>query len=169
MLRHPLECAASSQEFLGLDKDWGLAIWERYMRQALPALTDLHVTVSTYESFQQAPLLWGEKVLDMLSGSGLQAPKGWRDAVRSLVRRKNNRFAESLSRRLPVEISELWNQLKDLEGAHLVFPDVRLAPESSWTTELLSRRVRESAMRGIRTSRSAPSHNHLFPPRQNLS
>jgi hypothetical protein len=156
MLRHPLECAASSQEFLGVDEDWGLAIWERYMRQALPGLAGLRVTVSKYESLQQAPLLWGEKVLEMLSETGLQAPPRWRNAVGNLVRRKSSRSAESLSRRLPIDILELWAQLKDLEGSHPIFPDIKLASESSWTTDLLSRRrFGSAAIRGARASRSS--------------
>jgi hypothetical protein len=156
MLRHPLECAASSQEFLGVDEDWGLAIWERYMRQALPGLAGLRVTVSKYESLQQAPLLWGETVLEMLSGIGLQAPPHWRNAVGNLVRRKSSRSAESLSRHLPIDISELWAQLKDLEGSYPIFPDVKLASESNWTTDLLSRRrFGNDAIRGVRASRSS--------------
>lgn len=158
MVRHPLECAASSRECLGVDEDWGLAIWERYIRQALSGLAGLPVKVSTYESFQRMPLLWGETVLEMLSGTGLRAPAGWHHAVDSLVRRENNRSAISQSRRLPAEFSELWDKLAGLEGFHMAFPDARLEPESSWTAELLaSRRSASAAVRRVRALLSAPS------------
>jgi hypothetical protein len=155
MLRHPLECAVSSQEFLGVDVEWGLAIWERYTRQALPGLAGLHVMVSTYESLQQAPLLWGDTVLEMLTETGLQAPVYWRNSVGGLVRRKNKRFAESLSERLPDGVSELWAQLKGLEGSYSAFPDMGLMAESAWTTELLTcRRFATPAARGSQVIRS---------------
>jgi hypothetical protein len=140
MLRHPLECATSSRESLGLDIDWALAIWERYMREALSGLVGLRVMVSTYESLRESPLLWGQRVLTMLTETRLQAPLYWRRNVGNFVRRDNHRPIGSLSSRMPIAISDLWALLNSLRGVHGAFPNVRLAPESSWTTEVLSRR-----------------------------
>jgi hypothetical protein len=140
MLRHPAECALSSNKFFGIDVFWGLAIWERQLRQALAGLVGLRVLVSTLDSLRAAPLAWCHEVLSLLPGGGPRPPPHWPAAVHQLLRQESRRTDCTPAIRLPEGVSELWAQLNELCGVHRGFAEVQVGLESAWAAEVLSRR-----------------------------
>jgi hypothetical protein len=72
--RNPLEIAASA---LRVRSDQGhvyaLALWERYLRQALAQIVGLPVLVTNYADVMAAPLAWSERAHAFLVDAGVAA------------------------------------------------------------------------------------------------
>jgi hypothetical protein len=69
--RNPLEIAASARSAWGRETIYGLALWERYLRQALAQVRGLPVFVSDYGGLLSDPLGWSEHMRRFLSASGV--------------------------------------------------------------------------------------------------
>jgi hypothetical protein len=72
--RNPLEIVASSQRARGeVGKIYSLALWERYLRQALSQITGVPVLVTNYGEVLSDPLAWCERAQGFLTSAGVSA------------------------------------------------------------------------------------------------
>jgi hypothetical protein len=146
--RNPLEVAASALRAWGRPKIYGLALWERYLRQALGQVAGLPVLVTNYDEVVRAPLAWGERTHAFLSGVGVPVhPQRDSDVpalVDSTLKHVESTRADVLDDR---DVSDaqraLFLALEQLAGGHEVFPAAVL-PEETSTTEALFAERREA-------------------------
>jgi len=71
--RNPLEIAASALRAWGRSKIYGLALWERYLRQSLAQISGLPVIVTNYGDALAEPLAWSERMHAFLREAGVPA------------------------------------------------------------------------------------------------
>jgi hypothetical protein len=146
--RNPLEVAASALRAWGRPKIYGLALWERYLRQALGQVAGLQVLVTNYDEVVGAPLAWSERTHAFLTGAGVPVhPQPDSDVVAfvdSTLKHVESTRADVLDDR---DVSDaqraLFLALEQLAGGHDVFPAAVL-PEETSTTEALFAERREA-------------------------
>jgi hypothetical protein len=140
MVRNPLECASSSTAALGLDLDWGLALWESHTHRAISALAGMPALVSTYQTVRDSPMEWCDQLASTLTVMNVNLSATWRADLRDFVTANRYAFAEGWQRRVPLELVDHWTQLRRLEGMHWAFQPPPIPPESSWTRQVLAQR-----------------------------
>jgi hypothetical protein len=141
VVRNPLEIAASASRAWGREKIFGLALWERYLRQALTQISDLPVVVTSYEDMLRDPPTWGERTHAALGEAGVGVDSYREDELHAAVDR---RLRHSEFSRADVQADgdvsraqrELYDVLLGLKGLHSVFASPAL-PEETPTTEAL--------------------------------
>lgn len=146
--RNPLEITASALRVRREEgKIYALALWERYLRQALTQIAGLPVLVTDYADVLSAPLAWCEQARAFLAGVGVHA-HAHRDADVLAFIDKELRHAE-FSRSDFLEDGEvsdaqrrLFEVLDDLEGRHAEFSAPALPDETPTTEALLTERRR---------------------------
>ncbi len=69
--RNPLEIAASLEARDELGKIYSLALWERYARTCLAAISRLPALVTTYDEILADPLAWCERAGVFLGNTGV--------------------------------------------------------------------------------------------------
>jgi hypothetical protein len=153
--RNPCEIVASYRTHWG-ERDgipFLLALWERYLRQALCHIEGSPVLVTSYEQLVADPVAWTGRAREFLVRSGLTVPEPQEDAILDYVDPQLRRAA--LSRRDFFEdpaVSDaqraLLLALEDMDGAHDAFVPPALPPETATTDALLFERRR--AMRIVR-------------------
>ena len=139
--RNPLEIAASALRAWGREKIYGLALWERYLRQALGQIRGLPVLVTDYGALVSAPLAWCERSDAFFAAAGVPSHPPREVDVLAFVdaglRHAEFSRADVLN---DGDVSEaqraLFAALEQLEGPHddFVPPDL---PEETPTTEAL--------------------------------
>jgi hypothetical protein len=147
--RNPLEITASA---LRLRSDPGgeiyaLALWERYLRQALTQIVGLPVLVTNYADVLSEPLVWCEQAHAFLADAGMpvHAP---RDAevlafIDTDLRHVEFSRADFLGRGDVSDAQRLLVEaLEELEGRHDEFSVPVLPDESPTTDALLKERRR---------------------------
>jgi hypothetical protein len=144
--RNPLEIAASAQRVRSdQGKVYSLALWERYLRQALVQIEGLPVLVASYENVLAEPLAWCGLAHDFLAEAGVpvNAPEE-RDVlpfIDSELRHTEFTRCDFLS---DPDVSDaqraLFTALEELEGGHEELAGATLPPESATTEALLSER-----------------------------
>jgi hypothetical protein len=147
VLRNPLEIAASAQRAWGREKIFGLALWERYLRQALTETAGLPVLVTSYEDVLADPVAWAAATHEGLGGADV-AVQPYReediaDAVDHTLRHSEFTRDDMRSDREVSEAQrELYDLLTQLQGMHDVFAPPRLPDETPTTDALLGERRR---------------------------
>jgi hypothetical protein len=68
--RHPLEVSDSLARRSGCTRPFGLALWERYTRQAMLGAAGRPTMVCTYDEVLADPIGWGERLLAFLGELG---------------------------------------------------------------------------------------------------
>jgi hypothetical protein len=146
--RNPLEIVASSQRARSdQGKIYALALWERYLRQALRQIAGLPVFATDYDALLSAPLAWCGQVRTFLDHEGVTAhapPE--RDVVAfvdAALRRVRFTRAEFLD---DSDVSDaqraLFLAVEHLEGGHDEFSPPTLPAETPTTEALLAERRR---------------------------
>jgi hypothetical protein len=146
--RNPLEITASA---LRLRREQGkiyaLALWERYLRQALTQLAGLPVMVTDYAQVLAGPLAWSEQAHAFLTGAGVPAHAHRDDDVLDFIdtelRHTEFTGADLLD---DPDVSDaqrgLFAALAELEGRHDSFSAPALPDETPTTEPLLAERRR---------------------------
>jgi hypothetical protein len=146
--RNPLEIVASARRARSdQGKIYALALWERYLRQALGQVVGLPVLVTGYEKLLAAPLAWCERAHEFLTGAGVTAHAHRDSEVLAFVDTglRNAEFsrAEFLD---DSDVSDaqraLFLALEQLEGRHDEFSPPALPAETPTTEALLAERRR---------------------------
>ena len=146
--RNPLEITASAQRLRSdQGKIYGLALWERYLREALGQITGLPVLVTNYAEVLSAPLAWCERAQSFLARAGVPVqPHRERDVlafIDSQLRHVDFTRSDLLEDR---DVSDaqraLFRALEDLDGDHEDFSEPVLPDETPTTEALLAERRR---------------------------
>ena len=149
--RSPLAVARSLRTRDGLALGSGVALWERYNRNALEHLTGVDTYVCSYEAVLEDPHTSFTAVAEWLAA--LPQFTGHADRWEQESAATSISDASSRSRTGPepddglllAQHRELIAVLAGLEGGHRPLGPTRLMEESEWTTEILT------ARRGSRT------------------
>lgn len=151
--RHPLEITASAQRLRSDQrKVYGLALWERYLRQGLAQIAGLPVLVVRYETVLTEPLAWSERAHDFLTRAGVPVREPRKEEVAAFIdvelRHTEHTRDELLA---DPDVSEaqraLFDALVALEGGHDAFAPPSLPDETATTEALLAERRRVLQLR----------------------
>ena len=146
--RNPLEITASA---LRLRREQGkiyaLALWERYLRQALGQASGLPVLVTDYSGVLSAPLDWCARAHAFLVAAGVPAHEPAEDEVLAFIdttlRHATFDQGDLLS---DPDLSDaqraLFSALNEMEGPHASFSAHPLPAETPTTEALLRERRR---------------------------
>jgi hypothetical protein len=161
--RNPLEIASSVRSARPeLGKLYALALWERYLRQALAGAAGLPVLVTAYEEVMSNPVAWCDCARSFLESAGMPAHAASAEDVRSFVD-QDLRHARSSASDLHADDDvsdsqrELCGTLVALTGAHPDFRPSELGDETATTEALLAdrRRTLQAAYEASRKHASA--------------
>src|SRR6266511_3546375 len=146
--RNPLEIAASALRARGdTGKIYTLALWERYLRQALEQIAGLPVLVTSYDQLLAGPVAWSGRAGEFLARSGVNVRGSSDKDVLAFVdiRLKHGRFTRSEFLQ-DGDASDaqhaLFLALEDLEGTHEQFVPPVLPAETPTTETALAERRR---------------------------
>lgn len=151
--RNPLEVTASAQRLrTDQGKVYGLALWERYLRQGLAQIAGLPVLVVRYETVLPEPLAWCERAHDFLASAGVPVHDARAEEVAEFIDvelRHTEHTRDDLFADPDVSQAQraLFDALEALEGAHEVFVPPSLPDESATTDALLTERRRVLALK----------------------
>jgi hypothetical protein len=178
--RNPLEIAASAARVrTESGKRYTLALWERYLRQALDQIAGLSVFVTSFDDVLSAPLDWCRQTQAFLSAVDVPVHPPLESDVLAFVdtQLRHIEFTRTDVVTDP-EVSEaqrtLHRTLEQLEGVHERFSPPSLPAETPATEALLSERrrtlqeARELARRSERPSsrwRRVRGSRYLAPAR----
>jgi len=147
--RNPLEITASALRLRSEQgKIYALALWERYLRQALHQVSGLPVLVTDYSDVLSAPLEWCARAQAFLVGAGVPARQPAGNEVLAFIDTtlRHATFDHGGLLRDP-GVSEaqraLFSALNEMEGTHASFSAHPL-PEETPTTEALLRERRSA-------------------------
>jgi hypothetical protein len=146
--RNPLEIVASSLRIRSdQGKVYALALWERYLREALEQSVGLPVLVTQYADVLAAPLEWCSLAETFLTGTGVAArPANESDVLEFIDTDLRHAAYGSDDLAADPAVSsqqrELFAALEELDGAHERFELPTLPPESATTEPLLGERRR---------------------------
>jgi hypothetical protein len=143
VVRHPLEIAHSLEARNGFPMRYSLALWERYMRSALEAVSDLPVFVTTYDDLLRDQAEWYRQVSSFLASHRIRVDQAGNGALASFVNPGLRHSAANIGAWSEAEPAtdaqrRLFDALRSLAGSHerLHFPD--LPAETLDTEELLA-------------------------------
>ena len=146
--RNPLEITASAQRVRSdQGKIYALALWERYLREALGQVAGLPVLVTNYSDVLSGPIDWCARTQAFLVDSGVPARPPAEDDVLAFVDKtlRHAAFDRGDLLRDP-DVSEaqraLSSALNDMEGGHASFSPLPLPDETPTTEALLEERRR---------------------------
>jgi hypothetical protein len=146
--RNPLEITASAQRVRNEQgKIYTLALWERYLREALGQVAGLPVLVTNYSDVLSGPIDWSARTQAFLIGSGVPARPSAEDEVLAFVDTtlRHTSFDRGDLLRDP-DVSEaqraLSSALNDIEGGYASFSPPPLPDETPTTEALLTERRR---------------------------
>ena len=146
--RNPLEIAASVGRIRReLDKRYALALWERYLREALAQIEGAPVLVTAYDDVLSAPLDWCERARGFLEGLGVPTHEPSSSEVETFLDQglRHERAARSHVLHDP-DLSDaqraLHTTLDELAGEHRAFRAPGLPDESPTTEALLEAQLR---------------------------
>jgi GT2 family glycosyltransferase len=172
MLRNPLDISASLTARNQFSKMAGLALWERYLREAIQALAGLPVLASRYEDMVGDPRSWCARTAEFLADAGnpveLTTALLAANYVRTDPRRvsRNRRTLDS-DPDVSAEQRRLAVLLETVVGAHHRFPAApEIGPETP-TTELFFAEQRAAHRLGnqpVNRLARQPSAISLFAP-----
>jgi hypothetical protein len=152
LTRNPLEIAASLEFGSGEEHVYALALWERYLRQALDAIDGLPVLVTDYAELLSSPSAWCEEVARFLAASGVEVRPPSAGAVEGIVERglRHSEFTRRDFLEDPA-VSQaqrsLFLALEKSAGAQDRYATPALLPETPSTDALLNERRRAVELR----------------------
>jgi hypothetical protein len=151
--RHPLEITSSAQRLRSdQGKVYGLALWERYLRQGLAQIAGLPVLVARYETVLTDPLAWSERARVFFADAGVPVHEPREDEVAAFIDvelRHTEHTRDDLLADPDVTEAQraLFDALEALEGGHDAFAPPSLPDESATTEALLAERRRVLQLR----------------------
>jgi hypothetical protein len=146
--RNPLEIVSSTARAgRGEQKVYVLALWERYLREALAHLAGRPALVTSYESLLTDPVDWCGGARDFLASAGFDVLDPDSEAVRAFVdgrlrHAESSRDALLADDALSPSQRELFLALERAELSHERFRPPELPDESPSTEALLAERRR---------------------------
>lgn len=152
--RRPEEVSDAFGRQRGIAAPVALAIWERYLREALRSAEGLPVFVLPHAGLLDSPAAWAREVAGFLADRGVDCdPDGGSEAVVRFVashRRADVAPTAAAEHPLSEPQRELATQLDVLAGAHARLESVALPGETGSTEPLLAERRAEAVARAGR-------------------
>jgi hypothetical protein len=147
VIRNPLEIAASALRAWGREKVYGLALWERYLRQALFQISELPVLVTDYADVLGEPSAWAKETHAALREAGVGVrPYRDEDIVAAIDPSLRHSEFTRADVQADADVSqaqrELFEALTEAGGMHDAFVKPLLAQETPTTDALLTERRR---------------------------
>jgi O-antigen biosynthesis protein len=140
-VRHPLEAALSLEHRDAVALPAALALWEHYLREAVVGLSGLPVLVSDYADAIAEPAAWNLQVRGWLASLGITADTGEPAASDPALNPALRHFrAEGDSALVAATQEQLYEELRQLRGAHGSFSYEPASRESPWTSYVLEQR-----------------------------
>lgn len=153
--RNPVEIANSLKKRDGFPTQLGLAIWERYLRDALRDARGLPALVQRYDDILSEPEGTHREQAAFLARQGvIEPPSGSSDALDRFLDpelRHSSVGAEDFLAEGEATESQraLFTALEELRGEHAALPAVDLPPMDPETTLLLATVGRLQSQRGL--------------------
>lgn len=142
VLRQPLEVAASLEARDGLSRQWSLALWERYVRNALVHLEGMRVLVVEYQALLDDPIAYADQTRGFLAAAGVDVDEPPVDELRAFVCRELRHTAfgpqDFDGDAATTAQRELYALTSGLVGVHDSFHPPELPAESQSTTDLFA-------------------------------
>jgi hypothetical protein len=143
--RNPLDIAESYRVRYAEPKSYSFALWERYVRQALGALSRLPVLVTTYSQLLASPVAWCELTSSFLARTGVDIQPVPSAEVLAFVDTRSLHVRSTRSELLEDAVASeeqraLFLSLEELEGPHDEFAPPALPSETPTTDALLAER-----------------------------
>lgn len=146
--RDPFEIARSLAVRQGLSQAMSLAVWERYMREALAHVQGLPVLATAYSELVERPAAWAEGTTAFLDAQGVERrPGSDQEALERFVEGGGGSSAAADGADASPAQRELMATIESLAGAHDRFPSVELPAETASTEALLAERRRADLQR----------------------
>jgi hypothetical protein len=167
--RNPLEIVASTQRAgRGEQKVYVLALWERYLREALAHIAGLPVLITSYETLLADPLAWCGRTREFLASAELGVLQADRGVVQAYVEpglRHVESSRDDVLADADVSASqrELYLTLEREEGVHEPFAPPELPHETPSTEALLSERRRALRLAWELARSSERAQDRLWP------
>lgn len=145
LYRNPLEVAASLCRRVDFGTAYSLALWERYLRLCIAALTDVPTLVTDYADLMADPVAWCSLVSDFLNASGVVTGPIPPETVLGFVdgRLRHARFPKEALADDPAvseEQARLLDALDEMRGPHVSLRPPALPKETRSTEALLAER-----------------------------
>lgn len=126
ILRSPHEVAGSLHARDGIDRGYGLLLWERYQRGALAGAAELPGHVLTYDEVLADPVACATALCRSLPELADTTPDP--RAVTAVIEPRH-RHQQAEPSALPAGVAAVWEASLALRGGHRALPAVDLAPE----------------------------------------
>ncbi|MHB8262649.1 MAG: sulfotransferase family protein [Acidimicrobiales bacterium] len=143
--RHPVEVAYSLRTRDKFHPAYGLALWERYVREALANLKGMSILIVRYEEALANPVLWCNTLTRFLAAANIPTtnPIPYEATTQffedGLRRERIESCAEAAdTAMLPTQV-ELLELLDSSLGFHPSWAPPAVKPESPWVTAMLEK------------------------------
>jgi Cupin-like domain len=169
VFRHPAEVASSLQERNRLAPAWGLALWERYTRQALLGLTGSPVFAFRYTDLLSDPGGWCEKARSFIRRHGFADVIGGEEEITSFIAKQmRHQHVDSMQpHSLGAGQRSLFRRCEELVGVHESFePEIDDLDSAPTVAELAAQRRRWERLRNKsgKDERKSTPMNETIPP-----
>jgi hypothetical protein len=149
--RDPLEVARSLQTRGGTGMTYGLALWDRHVRDACANLVGLPTLVADYGRTLDAPSAWVDELAEFLGGLGVDIDASARQAA---VASLDGSLRHQRSPGAPPpgvwdSQLEVVEALRKLDGSHRSWGAVDLGAEPEWVNEILALRLEADKLRRL--------------------
>lgn len=141
--RDPSAVARSLRSRNGFPPPLGLAIWERYVQDALANMAGMHVVTAQYSDLLQDPLPWVRRVRDDLAKAGVAVGEVDADGVADFIRTdppSKNDEERTIGESISPDQERLVEVIRSLEPRYPSFPALDLPALTPWTRALLEER-----------------------------
>lgn len=163
--RDPREVARSLAQRARFSPFVGLALWERYVRDALANMAGLRVVVTNCQELRDDPLRWTREVTEALASLGMPLEGLDDDAVLRFFESPLARLSlhvDSPAEELPsAEQEELLATIRSLNTCTDPFPTLDLPAFTPWAQALLDERRRHLDERKTQTVRMQDLRDRL--------
>lgn len=143
--RHPTAIADSLHRRGRTSPEYGIALWERYMRELLSSAMGMPAFVTFYDTLLDDPQRWVSTARGFLTALGMAVPANMPAGVTSFLTGDMRHSATDSDVVMSDAQLELWDICRDLVGLHERLPQVDLRPETPET-----RRQFATARRNLR-------------------
>lgn len=142
VFRNPIDVADSLRLRNGFPMEFGVALWERYMRLLLEHAGGLPLLVARYDDLVQNPIGWSDTARSFLTDLGVAVPPGGRAEIGQLVdqRHRHSHHGHSDTSGFSPGVTAVFETLESRLGAHRSFAGPPLPVEDPGIAEELGRR-----------------------------